>query len=120
MIISGILIAVLVISGLYGFFNANSSKSLRLSTVALSGVGIVFVLAPELTTELARMLGVGRGADLLLYCWVVLSLAMLLQFQIGLSRVRDQMTEISRCVAIVSAERPVVASADVIDSKCGS
>ena len=43
----------------------------RLMAVALAAFAIVSVLYPNLTTRAARAIGVGRGADLLLYVLVV-------------------------------------------------
>ena len=40
--------------------------------------GAFFVWAPEQTTVISRAVGVGRGADLVLYLWVVISLALML------------------------------------------
>ncbi len=68
-------------------------------------LGIVFVLWPDLTTELASVLGVGRGADLLLYFLVVFvyfgGLCILGKFR----QLERQQTLLVRELAILKAEK---------------
>ncbi len=68
-------------------------------------LGIVFVLWPDLTTELASVLGVGRGADLLLYFLVVFvyfgGLCILGKFR----QLERQQTLLVRELAILKGEK---------------
>ena len=43
----------------------------RLMLVAISGIGILFVLFPSITDRLAHFVGVGRGADLVTYLFMI-------------------------------------------------
>lgn len=72
----------------------------------MSLIGAVFVLYPELANKLARLVGVGRGADLILYCFVVLTLAAILNIHLRLRAERETLTELARAMAIRTATEP--------------
>lgn len=61
------------------------------------------LLWPDLTRMLARQLGIGRGADLLLYCTVVVGLVGFLMFYVRLRRLRRELTLLVRQLAIKDA-----------------
>ncbi len=65
--------------------------------------GAVFVLFPELLTKVARLVGVGRGTDLLLYFLVVLFYMTVLFMIAALRRIEKRQTEIIRQIAIRDA-----------------
>jgi hypothetical protein len=46
----------------------------RLIYLSLIVVGVVFVVNPALSTRVANLIGIGRGADLLLYIFVIFSM----------------------------------------------
>lgn len=106
MIIQALLVVALALTALYALSQAHTPLLVRWSNVLASAAGIFFVLQPELTNRLAAMLGVGRGADLLLYCWVVVSLALFAHLQLSLLRSKERMTELARAIALATARRP--------------
>ena len=59
--------------------------------------GLYFVWVPEHATALAAFVGIGRGSDLILYTWVVISL---LNLHLKLRRQLDMITRLARAVAI--------------------
>ena len=64
------------------------------------------ILLPDWTTQVAHILGVGRGTDLLLYLGSVIAGFLCILFY---SRVRDmeeRMTQLARAVAILHAKLP--------------
>ncbi len=65
--------------------------------------GIVAVLWPEATTNLARAVGIRRGADLLLYCGSVVAMVGFLMTYIRLRRLRRDVTLLTRNMAIRDA-----------------
>jgi hypothetical protein len=67
MIIQAILIAILLIAVAQVVYQRLSPLVLKLIGVVLLGVGVLLVLRPSLANAIAHLLGVGRGADLLLY-----------------------------------------------------
>jgi len=66
-------------------------------------VGVVAVLWPEATTDVARVVGIRRGADLLLYCATVVMMVGFLMTYIRLRRLRRDVTLLTRNIAIRDA-----------------
>jgi hypothetical protein len=67
---------------------------------------MVLVWEPNLATKIANAIGVGRGADLIFYCWVVISLVMILNLHF---RIRHQTEQITELVRQLSLQRPISA-----------
>lgn len=65
--------------------------------------GAAAVLKYELTIRIAHFLGIGRGADLLLYCSVVVMLVGFMVVYIRLRRLQREMTILVRHIAIQNA-----------------
>ncbi|MFK7969138.1 MAG: DUF2304 domain-containing protein [Bacteroidia bacterium] len=64
--------ALIILLGLYvRFFRRKPVRQALFVLVLMTGV--VFVIFPELTTKLAKLVRVGRGTDLLLYVVIVLA-----------------------------------------------
>lgn len=61
------------------------------------------VSRPDLTARVARLLGIGRGVDLVLYCAVVVSMIGFLAIYVRLRRLRREMTLVVRHLAIRDA-----------------
>jgi hypothetical protein len=66
---------------------------------------VVLVWYPDLATEIANLLGVGRGADLLLYIWFAVSGVLLLGAYLRIRRLSEELTELVRAVALMQAGR---------------
>ena len=69
-----VLIALLLVLCVWAFRNrkrVGMRASARLALAGLAGLAIASVLDPNLTTTVARHLGVGRGTDLVLYLLVI-------------------------------------------------
>ena len=84
------------------------AAGLVLSLVPL--VGLIFVWNPDLTTRIAASIGIGRGADLMLYFWVVSSLIVGLILHIRIRVLHGEITALARAVALKDAERDKPAS----------
>lgn len=69
----------------------------------VSGVAIVF---PNATVAVARFLGIGRGADLVLYVSVVVSMAGFFYVYTRFRRLDQQLTSLVRALAIQNATAP--------------
>lgn len=67
--------------------------------------GIVFVLYPDLTTTIANMMGIGRGADLLLYFFIIFGMFFGLSSSAHSRRLDRQMTELVRGIAVTHPVR---------------
>jgi hypothetical protein len=57
--------------GALGSMAFGARLTYRLALLGLGGGGIFFIAFPDRTTDIAHMLGVGRGTDLLLYLGIV-------------------------------------------------
>lgn len=75
------------------------------TTMTLSVLlGMLFTWAPSLANEIANALGVGRGADLIFYIWILVSLLALMALYFSLNRQNKQITELTRALALYIAE----------------
>src|SRR5688572_28758751 len=70
---------------------------------ALFGAYIVWL--PDHATYLANLVGVGRGADLVLYVWVLISCAILLLFYLNIREQLQLITTLARKMALADAAR---------------
>ncbi len=70
------------------------------------GGGLVSI-RPNTTTDVAKLLGIGQGKDLLLYCAVLVMLVGFFMVYLRIRRLRGQLTEVVRQVAILRAEGPL-------------
>lgn len=68
-------------------------------------VMVVFILSPDTMNDIARSLGVGRGADLLLYCFFFLFLAFAVNVYIKFKNEQDRVYRIARKLALIEAEK---------------
>ncbi len=64
-------------------------------------IGIAFIIwRPEVTNLLANVVGVGRGADLMLYAAVIVLLLLVFHLHIAHDRLERQLTELVRREAL--------------------
>jgi len=74
--------------------------------LAISGAAAMAILWPNVTTKAARLLGISRGADLLLYAAVGLMAVGFLMTYTRLRKIRREMTLLVRHIALDEAEEP--------------
>jgi hypothetical protein len=91
---------------LFALLSRQAGQVLRLGFAAAVVAGLVVTWAPDLSNRIARWLGVGRGADLLFYMWILISLLVLVMVHLKFLRLSRQITELARAVALLRAERP--------------
>jgi hypothetical protein len=72
--------------------------------VALLGIYVAWF--PERTTEAASWVGVGRGVDLMLYVWVLVSGILILALHLKLITYERKLTALVRFLAIHNATAP--------------
>lgn len=80
-------------------------SSIRLSLYVVIIAGVFLVWSPGQATTIANYLGIGRGADLIYYIWVVLSLALFINLHLKLREHNALLTQLARQVAIAEAQR---------------
>ena len=103
MIIQALLIVGLLLCLLYAFLQRAKSRVVSLAIAMVSAAGIYFVAFPAQTAWLAHIVGVGRGADLVLYCWIVISLAISINLQFKILSLQGMITVLTRELALQSA-----------------
>lgn len=60
----------------------------------------IVVARPEATSEVAQFLGVGRGADLILYAAIITLLVLVFQLHVAHHRLERQLTDLVRKQAL--------------------
>jgi len=81
-----------------------SFKELFFWVIIWLAVGLVFWL-PRFTTFLANFLGIGRGADLVIYTSIILIFYLIFRIFIILDKQQQEITKIVRHLAITEEER---------------
>src|SRR5260221_116515 len=76
----------------------------RVIAIALVGCAAVVILIPDLTTTIARFLGVGRGTDLIFYLFALGTVYAIILLYSKVSRMWIVQTELARYIAIHTAE----------------
>ncbi|MBT3628303.1 MAG: DUF2304 domain-containing protein [Rhodospirillaceae bacterium] len=105
MIIQFILTAGVCFCLLYAF---NQIKRWPVSfVIALVAVaGLIFIWYPGLANSLAVWVGVSRGADLLFYIWIIISMFMILNLHIRNRSLDRKISAILREIALAKPRRP--------------
>ena len=106
MIIQWILVLGLGLSLVYSVLQRGKSRLVRYPITITSLAGIYFVLFPAQTNGIADWMGVGRGADLVLYCWIVISLVVSVNLQFRILSLQEIATELTRELALRSPRKP--------------
>ena len=97
--LSVLLCSVLV----YAWAEYRRSPAVALISFVVSLVGLYFVWVPSHSTRVAEYIGVGRGADLILYLWVCISLIVLLNLHLKLRAQHELITALARTIALANA-----------------
>lgn len=79
----------------------------RLLVLAFAVFAVVAVMVPSIVTRLANLVGVGRGADLLLYATVVVLLGMIALQEARAKNEEKRTTHLARRLALDEAPDPV-------------
>ena len=106
MFIQILLTLALCLCFVYAYTQKRNAPIISLVMMATGLVGIVFVWNPGLTNMLAQAAGVGRGADLILYLWVVASFIVAFNLHMKLRATIGVVTELVRHMAIAEAKTP--------------
>ena len=109
-ILSILLAGVLV----YAWSEYARSPAIALLAVFVAIAGLYFVWMPEHSTQLAELVGIGRGVDLILYIWVCLSLIVVLNLHLKLRTQMELITVLARRIALADAARVAPSSDDPV------
>ena len=101
-----ILIALSVLAAIMGSIAFRSKLAYRLLAVFFFLVAVLFVMFPNSTSDIARLLGVGRGTDLLLYLTIFAGVHSCLLLYMRSRRLERKLTELVRALAIKNVQSP--------------
>ena len=103
MIAQLILTALLLGILLYAWTEYRRAPAIGFLATVAALTGLYFVWIPAHATWLAELVGIGRGVDLILYVWVVISLIVLLNLHLKLRVQKEMITVLARELAIANA-----------------
>jgi small membrane protein len=104
-------VALVLLKGHRGARHQAIRRLLLLGFTTVAGLSVLF---PGAWTALARLLGVGRGTDLLLYGLIVAFLGFVATSYLRFRDLQHQLTELSRRLALDEAPAPR-AEAQLVD-----
>jgi hypothetical protein len=119
MIIRILLLLGLAAIGYLIFLRRNRLPVHILTVFVLLGAGAVAVVFPQVADRAANLVGVGRGADLVMYISVIAVMFVLLHYYVKFVELQRQVTQLTRELAILRAEidrvaPPAASAGDVV------
>jgi small membrane protein len=111
MIAQALLSILLGLVLLHGWTQFRRSPLIAATSIVAGFAGLYLVWAPEQTTAIAALVGIGRGVDLILYLWVCISLNLLLSLHLKQRVQQETITKLARAMALT---HPVVAPPELI------
>ena len=106
MLIKILLLAAIIVIALVGLRAPSGARHLALRRIAVVGFAVLAalsVLFPDAWNEAARLVGVGRGSDLLLYGLIVFVFATMASTYRRFRAMEQQITELARRIAVDQA-----------------
>lgn len=107
-----ILIIAVFTFGLY-VFRLRTVLTDRIVLLGLSIIGMILVIQPELSTQIANRIGIGRGTDLLLYVFIFFCLFRFVGIASNSKEHERQLTRVVRALALLSPEHGPKATNDL-------
>jgi hypothetical protein len=96
---------VLVLGKVIYTYKRRGMRTVQFFFWSLVWVGTAFIISfPDITSLLAKQLGIGRGADLIMYVTLIVAFYLILRIHLALDRLEREIREIVRTMAL---ERPV-------------
>lgn len=103
--IQAILIAGFVFAAIFATRIFRTRFLYRLIALAMFLTALVLIIFPDLTTVIAHALGVGRGADLLLYFSLVSGIYIALLLYLRIRELDQKIAELTRAIALRDARQ---------------
>ncbi len=94
----------LVFLAMYMYVRIRNSVLDALLIFLFLGVSIFFVLFPDATNTLAKMVGVARGANLIFYIGFLFLFFLILKLYAKNKRLEQNLTELTRQISLQNAE----------------
>ncbi len=94
----------IVLISLYMYVRIRKSVLDTVLIFLFMGVGILFILFPEITNKLAKAVGVNRGINLIFYTGFLILLFLILKLYARSKRLEQNLTELVRKISLEKAE----------------
>ncbi len=108
-----IVVVVLVVARLFRSRGARAQAIRRIGLVVFAGFAAVSILFPDVWNRIARLVGVGRGTDLVLYALVVAFLSFMATTYLRFRDLETSYTRLARRIALsevrTTADHPAAA-----------
>jgi hypothetical protein len=104
MIAQVLLLAGLAVCLAIAYARRGQARLLSWAMTFTSLFGMYVVLFPDQTNIVARWVGIGRGADLITYCWILISLIVALDLRFRIVELQRTVTKLTRFIALREAE----------------
>jgi hypothetical protein len=106
MIAQVLLLAGLSVCLAIAYARRGQARLLSWAMALTSLFGMYVVVFPEQTNVVARWVGIGRGADLITYCWILISLIVALDLRFKIVELQRTVTKLARFVALREMNSP--------------
>jgi hypothetical protein len=88
-------------------YKQQSMRTIQFLLWALVWIGSAFIVAfPDATSFLAHIVGIGRGADLIIYTSLLVVFYLIFRIHLMLDRLEQEVTEIVRAIALEQLKEP--------------
>lgn len=98
-------LCLLMAQELWGVTAGPNSRKGHLSRLAIWMTAFLAIAIPNSTSWLARWMGIGRGTDLVIYCFMLATLASLFHVYSRCFALQQQLVELARRDALENAVR---------------
>jgi hypothetical protein len=112
MIFQAAALAVLAALLLFAIGQRRRSGPLSYGIMLAAAVGAVLVIFPELSTTIANAVGIGRGADLIFYVFMLIVFAAIANLHLRLRAHAEVATVLARELALATARQPEASGGD--------
>ena len=89
----------------YAWTEYRRAPIISVLSILAATAGLYFVWLPNHATRLATLVGIGRGVDLIIYVWVVISLILLFNLHLKLRLQAERITIVMREIALADARK---------------
>lgn len=100
-----VLLVLLALFAIY-IFRLRSAASDRVTYLGLAAIGVLMILNPEFTNRVAARVGVGRGADLMFYFFIIFTLFHFATTAATIRRMQSDLTRMAQAVALSTPRAP--------------
>ena len=97
--------ALLSIVLLYAWTAYRQSPFVGILVCLAALAGLYFVWIPSHSMLIAEWVGIGRGVDLIIYTWVVISLIIFLNLHLKIRSQTELITKLTRAIAVAEVLR---------------